>query len=523
MSDLPILAAGETDAGKLRPQNEDSFYLSRFNGSTGPAQIERYGYLFVVADGVGGNRGGARAAAIATSRLPAHYYVGQSPDVAANLAGAINAAARDILAEAAATPDRANMICTVVMAVVRGDQATIAHLGDARAYLFRAGRLRQLTKDHSWVQQQVDNGTLTEAEAESHPERNVITKALGNPSLPEPTVTQLRLEAGDRLLLCSDGLSGVVAEPELSSVLANGRDLVTLPPQLIALANQKGGPDNITAVIVQAGKAEKKSSSLPLLLGLSALLPIALGVWLVLRSASAAGSPPVSDGTPAMSLDATASSSGGGVGSPGEIGAATSTAAAPADLGAAAYPYPVGTAPATPLPGAIATPTTAVTLAPTKLPTPLPTVLVVPSVVLTAEEPGGDCAGEIGSLQPINGNRDVVFQWRVDGTLPPGGYLEVRVNQTTMGRIDGLKVSAPISPDLFDSQGQERYSWYVAYVQEDGKTLASSSPLCFRISAAPQEPDDKPATATPPTPPLTTSTPEPEPSPTPTPCTGANC
>ena len=138
---------------------------------------------------------------------------------------------------------------TVVAAVVRGDEATVAHVGDSRCYLVNQAGVQQLTQDHTWVSDQLQAGVLTEEEVQRHPYRHVLSRTLGR-SDAAPDVLSLRLQAGDRLVLCSDGLSNMVAPHEIQGVVLRYAPQVAAE-QLVALANQRGGPDNITAVVVQ--------------------------------------------------------------------------------------------------------------------------------------------------------------------------------------------------------------------------------------------------------------------------------
>lgn len=400
---MAIRADGGTHPGRVRQHNEDAFYLTRPNGTVDPAAISRAGHLFVVADGVGGNRGGARASEIAVSRLPAYYYSAANGDPARGLRLAFDSVAREIVEEAQNNPDRANMSCTIVAVVIKDGQVTVAHLGDARAYLLRGGRLQHLTRDHTWVQMQVEKGTLTEAEAENHPERNVITKSMGNPAFPEPDVNQTPLQADDRLLLCSDGLCGVANDAEITAVLSKAGDPSAAIRPLIELANRKGGPDNVTAVVVQTGRgstggaavvapAVRRSNALPVLL-LVALAAVLLGGFLVLR--------PGGNGRAAMAATATATTEGDGL-----------ATAPPGDTAVAVVGLPTSTVAS----GAIVTATITTTL-PALTGTP-PALAVAPSptsaplVAVTLVQPGSLCPGDVPAV--VEGN-EVRFVWHSAG------------------------------------------------------------------------------------------------------------
>ena len=143
----------------------------------------------------------------------------------------------------------AGMGTTAVCALVRGGKAYLSHAGDSRAYLYRDGKLAQLTHDHSYVQELVDCGTITVEEAEHHPQKNIITRALGVDYRLEPEFTTVALQAGDVLLLCTDGLTNAVPTEQLEQLLRSG-SFYDLPDALIRTANENGGPDNITALLV---------------------------------------------------------------------------------------------------------------------------------------------------------------------------------------------------------------------------------------------------------------------------------
>ena len=149
----------------------------------------------------------------------------------------------------------AGMGTTAVCALVRGGEATLCHAGDSRAYLCRGGKLTQLTHDHSYVQELVDCGTITEEEAEHHPQKNIITRALGVDYRLEPEVTSVQLQAKDLLLLCSDGLTNMVPVEQMEQLLAQG-PFYDLPDRLVDAANENGGSDNITALLLAVEPTE---------------------------------------------------------------------------------------------------------------------------------------------------------------------------------------------------------------------------------------------------------------------------
>jgi protein phosphatase len=143
------------------------------------------------------------------------------------------------------------MATTACAVLVQGDSAAVAHVGDSRVYLQRRGQLRQLTLDHSWVEEQVRAGVMDPHAARQHPWRNVVTRALSGGEDPEIDVSDVGLQVSDRLLLCSDGLSGVIPADEISARLRSAGELATICSSLVDAANAAGGPDNITVLVLQ--------------------------------------------------------------------------------------------------------------------------------------------------------------------------------------------------------------------------------------------------------------------------------
>src|ERR687893_1025914 len=202
--------------------------------------------LFVVADGMGGAQAGEVASEMAVESFDAGLPGGEP---AAGLVKVIEDANRRIHDRSRAEAQRAGMGPTVTAAYVGEQEVTIAHVGDSRAYLLREGRLERLTRDHSLVGELVARGKLTEEQAETHPQRSVITRALG----PEPDVEvdleAFQARAGDIFLLCSDGLTGMVHEPQLKAMLEDrAGSLEQLGRRLIAAANENGGPGDTTGL-----------------------------------------------------------------------------------------------------------------------------------------------------------------------------------------------------------------------------------------------------------------------------------
>ena len=229
-----VLTCGSrTDVGLVREHNEDSL-----------AVADR---LFVVADGMGGHAAGEVASEIAVSTI---LECNPTPGDPRQLGQAVMEANRNIVAAAMEGRGRKGMGTTVTAATIAGRRLVIAQVGDSRAYLYHGGVLQRLTRDHSLVQNLVDSGQITEAQARIHPERNKITRALGTDYRVAPDMYELEILPGDRLLLCSDGMHGMVEEPLIEDVLATVPDPQDAADQLVSQALAAGGFDNVTCVVV---------------------------------------------------------------------------------------------------------------------------------------------------------------------------------------------------------------------------------------------------------------------------------
>ena len=235
-----IRCFGLTDVGCSRLSNEDAFAVEPELG------------LFVVADGMGGAQAGELASAIAIETIVNGVRCSAPTRTVEGLVAAIREANRSILARAAENPDYQGMGTTVVAALIDPPAAHIASVGDSRLYLFRQGALERVTSDQTLVNEVGRSLGLTEEQIHTHPFRNVLTMAVGARERIEVHSHELTLDAGDILLLCSDGLHGVVDDQELAQVLAAAdRGLAETTADLIGRARENGGPDNITAVLVQ--------------------------------------------------------------------------------------------------------------------------------------------------------------------------------------------------------------------------------------------------------------------------------
>ncbi|HXZ04776.1 MAG TPA: Stp1/IreP family PP2C-type Ser/Thr phosphatase [Ktedonobacteraceae bacterium] len=244
---LRIDVAQLTDVGRKREHNEDNMAFVIPKDSQ---VMAGKGALFIVADGMGGHAAGEVASEIAVDTVSNMYYQEDSNDVAVSLLRAIRRANTSIHQRAAENLLRTGMGTTCVAAVLRGNMAYIANVGDSRAYLLRGNHVKQISQDHSWVAEQVRAGLLTEEQARTHAQRNVITRCLGTQAEVEVDVFHEELYEGDCLVLCTDGLSGLVSDEELQRIVDQ------FVPQesvyhLVERANENGGPDNITAIVIR--------------------------------------------------------------------------------------------------------------------------------------------------------------------------------------------------------------------------------------------------------------------------------
>jgi PPM family protein phosphatase len=253
---------GKTDLGRTREHNEDTFLvadLSTGNASLQPEvrnhQIGPRGSLFMVADGMGGAAAGELASAMAADVIHRHMALawGQDGNPAASrfafrMREAVELANAEIYAYAREHPEVRGMGTTVTAAGIFGSDLYLAQIGDSRAYLIRGNEAIQLTKDQSLMQRLVDAGELTETEAEQSERRNIILQALGPDPRVKVDLTRQPVRRGDTLILCSDGLSGLVRREEFAGLAQQHRDPQALCAALIDLANERGGPDNITVI-----------------------------------------------------------------------------------------------------------------------------------------------------------------------------------------------------------------------------------------------------------------------------------
>jgi protein phosphatase len=275
---LTVRSAGLTHRGQVRPANEDNFLIAelakamRIQESSIEPEGMRYGaergYLFLVADGMGGHRAGEQASSLTlevierfvldTLKWFFHLQASEERNVLAEFQAALRQADSTVLAQADRHPECHGMGTTLTMAYSLAGELFVVHVGDSRCYLLRNGELRRLTNDHTLTQEMVRRGMLKDEEAAQHPYRHVITNCVGgtSPGL-QPEAHKMDLEPGDILLLCSDGLTEMVPESKVGAALLTTADPRKACERLVAMANEAGGRDNITAIVARFDAAEQ--------------------------------------------------------------------------------------------------------------------------------------------------------------------------------------------------------------------------------------------------------------------------
>ena len=228
---MRIEAGVATDIGRVREGNEDSFLVE-------PP-------LYAVADGMGGHRGGEVASQLALETIEELFRAGSG-----SLAQQVKQANAAVFERSASDRKVTGMGTTLTAALIDGEEAHLVHVGDSRAYLLRAGALRQLTEDHTLVNRMIRAGEITRQEADVHPHRNVLTRALGTEPDVDVDESDLGLLEGDRLLLCSDGLTAMVVEEQIQAILETTPAPQEAADRLVRAANSAGGLDNITVVVL---------------------------------------------------------------------------------------------------------------------------------------------------------------------------------------------------------------------------------------------------------------------------------
>ena len=240
-------AYGITDKGKVRAVNQDTFDLS--------VETEKDRAVLVLCDGMGGEKAGEIASSMACGRFMTHVkeaftaeIVPLSVDIARESAAWANLSVYD---RAYTDESCSGMGTTLVAAVINGSDAAVVNVGDSRCYWLAEGLLQQVTRDHSWVQEQVDSGTISRSEARSHPRKNLITRAVGLQRRIRSDIFRIDLRKGDMLLLCSDGLSNLLTEDEIRQVLSESISEEKMCEKFLRMALQRGAPDNVTVLVLR--------------------------------------------------------------------------------------------------------------------------------------------------------------------------------------------------------------------------------------------------------------------------------
>lgn len=241
-------AIGNSVTGITRSNNEDSIYIC--------SEEDKIKNLYIVADGMGGHNGGEIA-----SKSAIEYFLEyvnkhadeeiRHEDLPDLLVGGIAYCNEQVYKKSVENEDLNGMGTTFSCVVIANGKATIAHVGDSRVYLYRKNTLSQITKDHSYVMEMVKQGKITFEEAATHPKRNIITRAVGSASNIEADIFVENLEENDILLICSDGLSAMVMDNRIQEIIGNSEDITKILQQLINEANNNGGRDNISAIIIR--------------------------------------------------------------------------------------------------------------------------------------------------------------------------------------------------------------------------------------------------------------------------------
>ncbi len=233
-----------TDAGRRRDMNQDYMFAS-------DAAVGKLPNLFIVADGMGGHKAGEYASRAAVETIADYISQSDSGLVVATIRKAIGEANKAILKEAIVDIEKEGMGTTIVAATLKEDKLLVANVGDSRLYIINQNGIRQVTVDHSYVEEMVRSGRLARSEARNHPDRNKITRAVGVFPKIDVDFFETKVEPGDTILLCTDGLSSMVEDDEIKRIVLGQRDIVEKTETLIETANRNGGTDNITVMLIE--------------------------------------------------------------------------------------------------------------------------------------------------------------------------------------------------------------------------------------------------------------------------------
>jgi serine/threonine protein phosphatase PrpC len=500
-SELYLQAYLQKDIGKSRSHNED--YVGQFVPPDN-RRLAQKGAIYLAADGMGGHNAGEVASQGAVELTIGEYYADTTHDIGTSLVRAVRAANKQIYEWAQADAAKAGMGTTLVAAVVQGRKVFVANVGDSRAYLIRNGKITQITEDHSWVEEQVRAGLLSKEQARRHPQRNVVTRALGSKPSVEVDLFEGELKEGDILFLCTDGLTGHVEEQEIAAVVQE-HPIQEAAQLLIDQANARGGSDNIGVVIVSAQEppptevapapAEEKAARaiplIPIMGGVAAVLAVVLVSLFVFRpggggkatatSVAMVASPATTTAVPEVTqaptseVLATPLPTEEPTLAPQETPGEPTATLAPSSTAAPTY---------TPRPPATNTPRPTNTRPARATNTPRPSY-PPPTLVSPREE----------DAQALTG--DVTFVWSYSGSLGEGEAFQVwmwRDNEPHLGAAEVWKLTSQTInlegvPQL--KQAGE-YNWTVVVVEEappNRRLSPEPTPWQFRY-AGPKTPGD---------------------------------
>ena len=259
MTNHGLVVCGASNVGLVRDHNEDTYVIADLHSGeiSSPCArtdipIPQDGLLMLVCDGMGGHAAGEVAARVAADSIK-HRLVEEGSAVTRHPSESLEAAVADanqaVRAEVAAHPEQKGMGTTCTAALVLPKSLIVANVGDSRAYLYRDSQLQPLTRDQSVVSQLLESGVLRPENVEHHPLRHVLLQAIGTSPQVEPAITEVALQAGDRILVCSDGLHGCVSAEQIASTLHDTPDVAQATRMLVDLALRAGGPDNVTVLV----------------------------------------------------------------------------------------------------------------------------------------------------------------------------------------------------------------------------------------------------------------------------------
>ena len=233
-----------TDTGILREMNQDYFFAS-------DEPVGNLPNLYIVADGMGGHKAGDYASRYTTQRIVASVSRNSGEEPVTIIKEAITTANKLLISESAEDEAKRGMGTTVVAATILNGRLYVANVGDSRLYIINAGEIRQITRDHSLVAEMVRIGEVEAAEARKHPDKNIITRAVGAGEHVEADFFEVELTEGDHILLCTDGLTNMVEDEEIKNTVLQNSPIEDRAGGLVAMANQNGGKDNITVMIIE--------------------------------------------------------------------------------------------------------------------------------------------------------------------------------------------------------------------------------------------------------------------------------